>query len=351
MEEFNKPIAVDRENVEKIQYKGTGFVTYRVPQSVSFQGRMVPAYNTIGGLNIRVSRYIETVYKRYGHTPRVTEEDFVVEGKVISGEYLNKMINNTRVYGMVAEAEGISDEDAFYEYMEKNLYDFCHYKGKYFDQAMALLDQMSIGGKIGEMVSKDFFRKMVAEKGMVGTIEEPTLQQDSAGIDGFFRWDSKGVQREVTLQVKSCVSMSPSIDSVAKSHVFLQNTADMYNDISKKNPEETSDKQKGIVDKIKAARSTEVKAKTKGMVSLNIKGTNDLIDYLILYKLGHNLSEMTMEDAISVYGDIYSKSEIVILRVLRTKGDNSTQLVRWESGESKFFVFPQDSVVSIKLKS
>jgi hypothetical protein len=349
MEEMNKPIALERSNVERMEYEGTAIVTYREPGAVEFQGRQVPAYNTIGGLNIRVARYIGTVYKPYGHIPRKTEADFNVGGKVISGEYLNKMINNTRVYAMVAHNEGISYENEFYAYMEKNLYDFCHYKGKYFDQAMALLDKMSIGGKIGEMIGKDFFRAMVAQRGMIGTIAEPTLEQDSAGIDGFFRWMSKDVEKEVTLQVKSFTETSPDLKLLKAGFESMKKTEGAYKSISKLG-DAASDKQKAYLEVLQKNRGASASAKTKGMISLNIKGTDGLIDYLILYKIRYRISDMDIEQAMSVYNAIYDATDVIILRVGEKKGEETVQKVTWESEPEKVFVFPMSSIVAMKVK-
>jgi len=154
--------------------------------------------NSIAYLNGVIKKFVESVYGPsgfvYGHNV-----DINIEGKVISGEYISKMVNNYTVFKAVIRVNNIKDEESFYRFMLSNLNDIYSPNGKFFsDQTLpALINTTRKGNKL-EKMAKDSFLKYAQDKNIDINILNPTVEEDIRGID--FKFISNG--KTFTVQVK-----------------------------------------------------------------------------------------------------------------------------------------------------
>ena len=80
-----------------------------------------------------------------------------------------------------------------------NLKEIYNIFGKYFSTVtLPILISTTRKGNIGEKLSFEFFIQELSKKGIIITIDKPTIEEDVNGIDGKFNWKGK----TITIQVK-----------------------------------------------------------------------------------------------------------------------------------------------------
>jgi hypothetical protein len=158
-------------------------------------------YKSIGFLNQKIKEYIDSVYGRYGY--RYGHNiDLDINGTIINGEYISKMVNNYTVFKSMIRINGLKDEDEFYNFMYQNLMNIYHPDGKYFKNTISIIINTSRRGNVYEKSALEFFESLLNDKGINIKVSAPTVEEDISGIDGKFEWND----RTVTIQVKPYVS-------------------------------------------------------------------------------------------------------------------------------------------------
>jgi hypothetical protein len=154
--------------------------------------------NSIAYLNGVIKKFVESVYGPFGFVYG-NNDDIHIEGKVISGEYISKMVNNYTVFKAVIRVNNIKDEESFYRFMLSNLNDIYSPSGRLFNEQTlpALINTTRKGNKL-EKMAKDSFLKYAQDKNIEITILNPTVEEDIRGID--FKFISNG--KTFTVQVK-----------------------------------------------------------------------------------------------------------------------------------------------------
>lgn len=179
---------------------GVGFYTNKYPKRDQ-TGR----YNkSISYLNNQIKNYIEYVYGPFGYSYGV-QTDINVNGLIINGEYINKMVNNYTVFKSFIKENKIKDENTFYNLMESNFSDIYHYNGDFFKkETLPILINTTRKGNINEKKSLDKFKEVLLNRNIEIDILSPNLQEDVKGIDGKFLFNG----RTYTIQVKPFTNVS-----------------------------------------------------------------------------------------------------------------------------------------------
>jgi hypothetical protein len=168
---------------------------------------------SISSLNEKIRLYLNEIYGPFGYSYGENfDEDINVDGMVINTQYINKMVNNYMTFKRIIQLEGLRTEDEFYSYMENNMSDVYHWKGKYFlTYVLPILIATSRRGNDGEINSLRFFVEELNKKmNIIVDIISPTIQEDVSGIDAKFMWNNK----ELTIQVKPFTRIVKSDESV-----------------------------------------------------------------------------------------------------------------------------------------
>lgn len=154
--------------------------------------------NSIAYLNGIIKKFVESVYGPYGFVYG-HNVDIKIDGKVISGEYISKMVNNYTVFKAVIRINNIKDEESFYRFMLSNLNDIYSPSGKFFsEQTLPALINTTRKGNNLERMAKESFLKYAKDKGIDISIQNPSVEEDIRGID--FKFTSNG--KTFTVQVK-----------------------------------------------------------------------------------------------------------------------------------------------------
>lgn len=152
----------------------------------------------ITNLNNIVSRYIESVYEPYGYI-YLSNKIIDVDGRAIDTEFIDKMINNIKIYSNIVKSNNLKTKDEFINFVKNNLFDIYHFDGIYFDKNMEILDGTIKKGKRGESKSLEYLANTLISKGVTNfEIKTPDKYQDNKGYDGYLIY--KGKTR--TIQVK-----------------------------------------------------------------------------------------------------------------------------------------------------
>lgn len=123
---------------------------------------------------------------------------FHLGGKSFKGEYIRKARNNRTLFSRVIKDQNLKTPDELINFFKNNIHDLLHYEGKWFDDVYFLLKNTSSKGKREEQKAYKDFEEYAFSKGIDIQVQEPSLQEDLSGIDGFFEWKGK----KYTIQVK-----------------------------------------------------------------------------------------------------------------------------------------------------
>ncbi len=167
------------------------------------------SYKSISFLNSKIKEYIDSVYGRYGFVYG-HNVDINVDGDIINGEYISKMVNNYTIFKSMIRLNGLKDEDEFYNFMLQNLKNIYHPDGNYFKNTINILANTTRRGNVYEKNALDYFESLLRDRGINVRVTSPTVEEDISGIDGKFTWNG----RSVTIQVKPYTSTVISGDII-----------------------------------------------------------------------------------------------------------------------------------------
>ena len=157
---------------------------------------------SISNLNGKILQYINKTYGKFGFRYGINK-DIDVDGKLISGEYISKMVNNYTVFKKVILYNNIKNEDDFYNYITSHFDDIYGYNGVFFSsETLPILINTTRKGNINEKKSLERFAEYAKSKELNIVIQYPTISEDVEGIDGKFIHNS----RTFTIQVKPFTS-------------------------------------------------------------------------------------------------------------------------------------------------
>lgn len=159
--------------------------------------------NSIANLNQKIYNYIHQVYGPLGFAyPRsgsTANYDVTVNGELISGEYISKMVNNYTIFKTFIRENKIKDENTFYSLLESKFDDVYHYNGSFFKrQTLPILINTTRKGNVNEIKCKQKFIEYAKSKNLNIVITDPTVIEDVYGIDAKFMHNG----REFTIQIK-----------------------------------------------------------------------------------------------------------------------------------------------------
>lgn len=161
---------------------------------------------SISYLNGKISNYIKSIYGPFGYR-HLANDDLNINGKIINSEYLDKMINNYKVWKEFIRVFSIKDEKQFYDEIIKNLDKIYHYNSNFFKKSTLpiIINSTRKGNKL-EKIAKIRFEKLLSERGINANIENPTIEEDNRNIDAKFFYNNK----YYTIQIKPFVSIRKS---------------------------------------------------------------------------------------------------------------------------------------------
>jgi hypothetical protein len=159
--------------------------------------------NSIATLNQKIYNYIHKIYGPLGFTyPRsgsTANYDVTVNGEMISGEYISKMVNNYTIFKTFIRENKITDADTFYRLLESKFDDVYHYNGSFFKrQTLPVLINTTRKGNVNEIKCKQKFIEYAKSKNLNIVITDPTVAEDVDGIDAKFIHNG----RSFTIQIK-----------------------------------------------------------------------------------------------------------------------------------------------------
>jgi len=155
--------------------------------------------NSISNLNNSILRYITSIYQSYGFKYQSGNKDIDVNGKLINTEYIDKMVNNYTIFKTFIRENKIKDEINFYNLINSKLQDIYNYNGDFFNrQTLPILVNTTRKGNINEIKCKSKFTEYAKSKNLNIVVTDPTIEEDSKGIDGKFNHNGS----EFTLQIK-----------------------------------------------------------------------------------------------------------------------------------------------------
>lgn len=153
---------------------------------------------SISRLNNMILDYINELYQPFGFKYG-ENEDILVDGMIINGEYISKMVNNYTIFKKVIEENKIKTEDGFYMFMFNNLEEIYHYNSDFFtENTLPILINTTRKGNVWEKRSREIIEEYAKNKGFDITLRTPTLKEDISGIDLKFMLGGK----IYTIQVK-----------------------------------------------------------------------------------------------------------------------------------------------------
>ena len=159
---------------------------------------------SISYLNNKIKNYIDTVYGPYGYKYG-DNSDININGLVINGEYIDKMVNNYTIFKRFIKDFSINTEDEFYEKIVDSFDNVYHYEGDFFKRnSLPILINTTRKGNINEKKSLEKFIKVISDKGIDITIQKPSIEEDVKGVDGKFTHNG----RSYTIQVKPFSSIN-----------------------------------------------------------------------------------------------------------------------------------------------
>ena len=159
---------------------------------------------SISKLNNRIKEYTESVYSPYGYYYGI-QSDIDLGDIVISGEYINKMVNNYTIFKKFIKEFSIQNEKEFYEKIVDNFDNIYNYNGDFFKRnSLPILINTTRKGNINEKKSLEKFNKVISDKGVDITMQKPSVEEDVTGVDGKFTHNG----RIYTIQVKPFSSVS-----------------------------------------------------------------------------------------------------------------------------------------------
>lgn len=159
---------------------------------------------SISYLNNKIKNYIDTVYGPYGYKYG-DNSDININGLVINGEYISKMVNNYTIFKRFIKDFSINSEDEFYEKIVDNFDNIYHYQGDFFkNNSLPILINTTRKGNINEKKSLTKFEQVITNKGIEITMQKPSIKEDIKGVDGKFAHNGKSY----TIQVKPFSNVS-----------------------------------------------------------------------------------------------------------------------------------------------
>jgi hypothetical protein len=180
--------------------------------------------NSIAWLNIKIKNYIEKIYLPFGYRYGISV-DLNINDFIINSEYINKMVNNYTIFKKIIEVNKIETESDFYQYMLDNLSEIYHWEGKYFDTlTLPILINTTRKGNEGERKCLEYFKELLAERGINSSIESPTIDEDVSGIDAKFKWNNKFVTIQVKPYVEASITKTSKIIRVKSQGSLSLNT-------------------------------------------------------------------------------------------------------------------------------
>ena len=184
---------------------GQGFRTNKYPR----KNQRGVYSKSISNLNQKIKTYIDNLYGPFGFRYGVND-DINVNGIIINGEYISKMVNNYTIFKAFIRENNIKDEESFYNLIESSFDDVYNYKGDFFKRnSLPILINTTRKGNINEEKTLDKFEQVVKSKGTDIKIVRPTVEEDVKGIDGKFLLNG----RYFTIQVKPFTSVTESNDT------------------------------------------------------------------------------------------------------------------------------------------
>jgi hypothetical protein len=148
------------------------------------------------------------------YPPFKGNDNFVIDGILISGELLNKAQKNIAIlYEIVdiAKSIGISiiNSDDLINFIRKYKFDLFSVSGKFFDRVYRKLGGTTEKGKLRELESDNLFTRYADSKGIKVELKAPSsYQEDIKGVDAYF--EHKGVK--YTIQTKTLSRIEDSGD-------------------------------------------------------------------------------------------------------------------------------------------
>jgi len=162
-------------------------------------GSMKTTRSNLNYINSIISKYRDYIYKPFGYTSSVYDEDLDVNGVIINSQYISKMVNNYNIFISVSRISGITNFIDLMKFIEDNLYDIYHFNGKYFERTIDILITNTRKGNVGEKNARDYFTSYVKQNNKIDiVVTDPTVLEDRSGIDGKFTLNGK----DYTIQVK-----------------------------------------------------------------------------------------------------------------------------------------------------
>ena len=168
-------------------------------------------------VNSNVYKYIS---KTYRYKPYSGNNQIKINNNVFYSEYIDKFINNMRIYENACRNNNIRDKETFKSYINSNLYDLYHYNGNFFEENYNTVINTTAKGRRGEVFSLTYFQNLLNNKYPGQKIEieiknadEKTpdeIKKDVGGLDGSFMWDGK----EISIQVKPFDRYDENIDDI-----------------------------------------------------------------------------------------------------------------------------------------
>lgn len=155
---------------------------------------------SISYLNNKIKNYIDKVYSPYGYKYG-DNSDININGLVINGEYISKMVNNYTIFKRFIKDFSIKNEDEFYEKIVDNFDNVYHYDGDFFKRnSLPILINTTRKGNINEKKSLSKFEQVISDRGINITMQKPSILEDVKGVDGKFIHSDSG--KIYTIQVK-----------------------------------------------------------------------------------------------------------------------------------------------------
>lgn len=147
----------------------------------------------ISKINSLIIKFLDTAFRQYGYSYGKNNKIIKVDNHQLDTEYLNKFVNNIRLFGLIADRNNLKTKEEFINYMRTNMKDLYTPNGKQFKENYKVIENTAKKGKRGEEACKRNFEELLFKKtGLKIHIEEPTdIAEDISSVDGKFIFKNK----------------------------------------------------------------------------------------------------------------------------------------------------------------